>query len=200
MGGRRRRRHLLHGGAVNPANNSQKDDSPLQLRRLDLKSRRWLAAAAGNRGKAERMLRRNPRGSPTTSAFAVLTSRGPANGPATQNRLLYFVNGNSKPLWSYAFSGSGSIPDPGVRLWAANMPDFSSSDLVPLSWLDDGIRSAPVEQADIVNFGRHRQYPLESVVHRRISTRVYRPERVDALRRSLWFRLGGHEDNSRARR
>jgi hypothetical protein len=121
-------------------------EAPLQIRRLDLSPRRWLAplpVPAVVKTSKDRDDDSITAVLPTGKGLLVLTSSDspampelPATAPTTEPaqpaasyRLTFFRPGADKPAWSNVYPSLGRRPEPGVALWASSMPDYADAEL-----------------------------------------------------------------------
>jgi hypothetical protein len=65
-------------------------------------------------------------------------------------RVSSFRQGEEKPTWTKDFASGGTRPAPGVYFWAAQMPDYASSDIQYLQWLGEDILVCAGEKDDVL--------------------------------------------------
>jgi len=118
--------------------------TPPRVRRLELKTGRWQTDLPTGTSKRE--------GCKADSIIAVLTGEGSVimlntlikegddnndNSTVVAYEVVCFRKGRDKPSWSKSFAMAGERPQPGVFLMAAARPEYATSDIQHLTWLDD---------------------------------------------------------------
>ena len=138
-------------------NSEPEVETPLRLRRLDLKTNQWmpsleLPTSAKNPKRRDVILGVLV----DVKRLAALTETWEAgenkfgDPKVISYRLSFFSAGKDKPDWSRKFPSQGTRPAPGVYLWAAAMPDYASSAIQQLQWLGNDILVCAGEKEDLL--------------------------------------------------
>ncbi len=122
--------------------------APPRVRRLDLKTGRWLPdlpVEAPKDRKAQGILAVLARDAYVMVLCALVKAGAGADQemPVSDYQVTCFRDGKATPRWSKSFPATRERPGPGVYLWATRTPDYATSALNHLAWLGDALLVCP---------------------------------------------------------
>jgi ankyrin repeat protein len=123
---------------------ARESELPPRLRRLDLNSGQWLSSLPLSDTNLNYAVKEVIAVLATNNAVVVLShgsTKDPAEAAAFGLRL--FKEGGDKPVWSREFPSADKRPYTGGVLWAAQVPQYASSDITPLSWMGERLLVCP---------------------------------------------------------
>jgi ankyrin repeat protein len=121
---------------------------PPSVRRLDLKTGRWLSdlsVAAPKERKVQTILAVLAKDDYVMVLSALVKGDAGADleKPASDYQVTCFRHGKVTPHWSKSFTAVGARPGPGAYLMAPRTPDYAYSVLQHLAWLGDTLLVCP---------------------------------------------------------
>jgi hypothetical protein len=156
----------LSGYLRNKRSNSWRPESPVRVRRLELRLGKWLSDLTFGGKPGPRQTESVAAALASDAHVVVLTATTEdeegweGRGPLVSYRVSCFKASEARPLWSKSFRSAGKVGQPGaVLLWATGAPAKVRPEVQPLSWLgrDVLVCAGPVQDLLCLEGGTGKQ-------------------------------------------